>query len=303
MFRAFNPKVFRLGYVALETADIGKARAHYADLIGMTETGRGDDGEIYLSVGFDHHEIVLRKAEQKSLIHVGYQLNPGTDLKEFAVSASGYGLKAEIKSDAQPGVAQLVEVEAPGKSILQFYTDIEAPAPGFVSKGCSPLRLGHFAVVTDEADKMRQFYEEFLGFRKTDDLGGFAHFYTCNREHHTINIVDRPESWLHHIAFELRDNGYHAVACDALRAGGVPMKWGPARHGPGHNYAGYHTDPDNNIIETFTEIDIYVPELNMCEARPWHEYYPMRPKSWAPEDGLCAWGTEYNYDFGLVPLE
>ncbi|AQZ53981.1 hypothetical protein Mame_04689 (plasmid) [Martelella mediterranea DSM 17316] len=53
---------------------------------------------------------------------------------------------------------------------------------------------------------------------------------------------------------------YHSVACDALRAGGVAMKWGPARHGPGHNYAGYHTDPDNNIIETFTELD-------MCEAQ------------------------------------
>ena len=157
------------------------------------------------------------------------------------------------------------------------------------------MRLGHFAVISPEGDKLIAFFTEFLGFWRTDDIAGIANFFTCNREHHVINIVKAPESRVHHIAFELRESACHPVAADALRAVGVNLLWGPSRHTAGHNLASYHHDPDKVMIEFYTDMDTFIPELGMSEPRPWHEHLPMRPRSWAPHE-VNSWGAEYAFN-------
>lgn len=295
MTRRFDPKVFQLGYVALGVADPARTAAHYRETLGLTETDTGQKDAAYLSVGAGHHNLVLRKADGKALLHLGFQLNPGTDLAGFAQAARDYGLPAEVLHDSQPGIAALVEVVAPGGNVFQFYDRSEAAAPGFTARGIAPLRLGHVAVLTPEAEKLNRFYQEFLGFHYTDDIGGLAAFMTCNRDHHVVNVAGVPQAKVHHIAFELRDNAGRARACDTLANAGTPTLWGPARHGAGHNLAGYHYDPERVMVELYTQMDVYLPAANMQEPRPWHEEYPMRPKSW-PVEKMTAWGTAYGFD-------
>ena len=295
MTRPFAPKVFQLGYVALECPDFEKTKTHYAETIGMHQTDTGHDGEVYLSIGYEHHNIVLRKAEKKALTHLGFQLQPGTDLDDLAREMSGLGLTGQIKTDSQPGIRSLLEIEAVPGVLLQLYTDIDAPAPGFKRSGVAPLRLGHVAVISSQGDKLMKVFEDALGFHFTDTIGGLANFYTCNRDHHVVNVVNVPEDRVHHIAFQLKGNASHAMACDTLRENGVPVRWGPARHTAGHNLAGYHFDPDAVLIELYTEMDQYLPQLTMCEARPWHEHYPMRPRTWSMDE-LCAWETDFAFN-------
>jgi catechol 2,3-dioxygenase-like lactoylglutathione lyase family enzyme len=296
MQRKFDPKVFQLGYVALETADIERTKDHYLETIGMTETAKGDDGSVYLSIGHSHHDLVLRPAQQKALLHVGFHLKPHIAIADFARDVREYGLPATIKTDSQPGVAELVEVEGPGGNVLQFYSAIEAPTPGFKDDGVALLRLGHVAVITPEADKLVQFYDEFLGFWNTDDFMGIARFYTCNRDHHVLNIVGAPESRVHHVAYELRGTPYHVSAADKLRSAGFNQLWGPSRHTAGHNIAGYHYDPNGVMVELYTEMDVFIPELGIQEPRPWHEDKPMKPKSWQLHE-MNAWGAEFSFNF------
>jgi catechol 2,3-dioxygenase-like lactoylglutathione lyase family enzyme len=295
MQRKFDPKVFQLGYVALATADIQRTKDHYLEAIGMTETATGDGGSAFLSIGYDHHNIVLRPADGKALLHVGFQLKAGIAVVEFAREARAAGLAATIKTDSQPGVSELVEVEGPGGNVFQFYGAIAAPAPGFKRTGVAPLRLGHVAVISSEGTKLLKFYQEFLGFWYTDDIQGIATFLTCNRDHHVVNVVSAPESRLHHIAFELRDTSQHAMAADSLRAAGINQLWGPSRHTAGHNIAGYHYDPDNVLVELYTEMDQFMPELGFHEPRPWHEHLPMRPRTWQLTE-LNAWGAEFSFN-------
>ena len=292
--KKFDPKVFRLGYVTLATADIERMRDHYLQSIGLTETATGNKRSVFLSLGYDHHNVVLCPADKKTLRHVGFQLSPDIAVAEFARQARAFGLAAEIKTDSQPGIAELVEVEGPGHNIFQFYGAMEAPAAGFRTAG-APLRLGHVAVVSPEGKKLVEFYKEFLGFWYTDDIQGIATFLTCNRDHHVMNVVDAPESRLHHIAFELKDTAHHIVAADNLRAAGVKQLWGPSRHTAGHNIAGYHYDPDKLIVELYTEMDQFVPELGLHEPRPWHEHLPMRPRTWQLSE-LNAWGADFSFN-------
>jgi catechol-2,3-dioxygenase len=161
----------------------------------------------------------------------------------------------------------------------------------------APLRLGHVAVISPEADKLRRFYEDFLGFWYTDEFEGIATFLTCNRDHHVINLLNIPESRVHHVAFQLRDNAAHPSACDRLSHAGTPTLWGPSRHTAGHNLAAYHYDPERVLIELYTEMDVFIPELGMCEARPWHEHFPMKPRTWKLTE-LNAWGSEFAFNLG-----
>jgi catechol 2,3-dioxygenase-like lactoylglutathione lyase family enzyme len=295
MKRKFDPKVFQLGYVALETADIERTKDHYLENIGMTQTAKGDDGTVFLSIGYNHHDIVLRPAKQKALLHIGLHLKPGIVVSDLARQAREFGLAATIKTDSQPGITELVEVEGPGGNVFQFYGVIEASAPGFKKTGVAPLRLGHVAVISSEGEKLVKFYEDFLGFWYTDDIQGIATFLTCNRDHHVVNVVNAPESRVHHLAFELRGTANHAMAADALRAAGVKQLWGPSRHTAGHNLAGYHHDPDKVMVELYTEMDTFIPELGIHEPRPWHEYFPMKPKTWQISE-LNAWGAEFGFN-------
>jgi catechol 2,3-dioxygenase-like lactoylglutathione lyase family enzyme len=295
MQRKFDPKVFQLGYVTLATPDIERTKQHYLGNLGMTEVARDGDGSVYLSIGYSHHDLVLRPASRKALLNVGFQLKPHITVGEFARDVREAGLSATVKTDSQLGVAEVVEVDAPGGLAIQFYSAMEAPVPGFKHTGGSPFRLGHVAIINPEGDKVIAFFKDFLGFVLTDDIAGIANFLTCNREHHVVNLVKAPEQRVHHIAFELRDTACHGVASDALRAAGVDLLWGPSRHTAGHNVASYHHDPDKVMIEFYTEMDAFIPELGISEPRPWHEHFPMKPRSWGVTE-LNAWGADFAFN-------
>ena len=210
-------------------------------------------------------------------------------------TCANLALPPPSRPDSQPGIAEVVEVEAPGGLALQFYSAIDAPVPGFKQTGASPLRLGHVAIINPDGDRVMSFFKDFLGFVLTDDIAGIANFLTCNREHHVVNLVKAPEARVHHIAFELRDSSCHVIAADALRTAGIDLLWGPSRHTAGHNMASYHHDPDKVMVEYYTEMDAFIPELGISEPRPWHEYFPMKPRSWGINE-LNAWGADFAYN-------
>jgi len=292
-------KVFQLGYVAVGVGDFAKTKDYYLDTLGTKLVDTDSDGAAYLSIGYSHHDIVLQPSSQQSLLHLGYQLNRGTDLDEFARDLSGLGLSPEIKSDSQPGIGKLVEVDVVGGNLMQFYESIETPAPGYNNKAISPLRLGHVALVSPDTLKLVEFYRNFLGFDATDWIGGLANFLTCNHEHHVVNLLEAGPAKLHHVAFQLRETSDHSTAADKLRLAGIPVKWGPSRHTAGHNIAAYHKDPNNVLIELYTDMDIWIPELGMCEPRPWHEDLPMVPRNWG-FDELSAWNVDFDYDLAAA---
>ena len=61
----------------------------------------------------------------------------------------------------------------------------------------------------------------------------------------------------------------------------VKLLWGPVRHGPGHNVATYHRNPDEHTVELYIELDLMKDEeLGYFDPRPWHRDTPQRPKTW-----------------------
>ncbi len=292
------PKTFRLVFCEFASAHLQEELAYYTEIIGARLVTTGPDGAHYLSLGMDHHNIVLRPATQSGLLSTGFQLSVGVTLEDLEADCTRRKLTHSVKADGRPGVGKFLDVEVGGHS-FQFFAEIEAPCPGFSPHGIVPVRLGHVALMSPQAEDIISFFEEVLGCYVTDWFDGLATFLTCNYDHHTVNVISAPPTKLHHIAFELRGGAHQYEASDKLAKASKPIVWGPSRHTAGHNYASYHFDPDHTLVELYTDMDIYVPDGGYFEPRPWHEDLPQRPRVW-PTTDFNAWQTEYNFDFTTV---
>ena len=294
------PQTFRLAYVDLATPSLDDALAYYNGVLGATPTDRSGEG-AYLSLGLDHHNLALRQSDHAGLGAIGLQLNPGADLGEVQRRLQGLGYEAVVKSDVRPGVPRLLEVSGLGGHTFHLLPEMAATARGFSGRGVDPLRIGHVAVLTTDAPRVVSFLVEGLGFSTTDWFDDFVTFVTCNRDHHVLNIIQAPIATLHHLAFQLDGRDHQFRAADLLTRQGVPTLWGPARHTAGHNVASYHHGPDGALIELFSDMDVFVPELGYCEPRPWHADLPQRPKHWSITD-MTRWDTRYEFDLATAAL-
>lgn len=290
-------KIFRLAYVDFNTDEPEAMVHYYQESLGFRLTEEVD-GVSYLSSGYDHHNIVVTKADEKGIKSYGYQLNPSISLEEMHKELSDLGYDSEIVEDAQPGVQRLVRVIDPAGNVIELFKEMDQPAEGFTGKGVGVLKLGHVAFRAKNFVETLKFYNEVLGFYNTDKIGDqFANFLTCNMDHHVINIVESDDTRLHHIAFQLKDASHQYNASDILANQGIPTIWGPSRHTAGSNIATYHYDTDGHVVELYTDMDVYIPELDMFEPRPWHAELPYKPKKW---EGLAAWGTEFDFNLGTI---
>lgn len=290
-------KVFRLAYVDFYSSNPESMVDYYVKIMGYHLTEE-KDGISYLSNGYDHHNIVITPSDKKAVRSYGYQLNPDLKLEDVKQELEEKGFAAEIVANPKPGIDRLVQVNDPAGNIVELFTEIEHPAHGFSDSGIRPLKLGHVAFLAKNYEETIKFYNEVLGFAFTDKIGeAFANFLTCNVDHHVINVVASEETRLHHIAFQVKDASHQYAASDVLAKHGRPTIWGPSRHTAGSNIATYHHDADGNVVELYTDMDVFIPELGIFEPRPWHEDMPYKPKTW---EGLSVWGTEFEFDLGNI---
>jgi catechol 2,3-dioxygenase-like lactoylglutathione lyase family enzyme len=119
----------------------------------------------------------------------------------------------------------------------------------------------HFALRTQQVENMKRFYTEALGFTLSDvvkdDEGHLkACFVRGNEMHHTLALFGAPVSCFDHQSFEtpswleLKDWADHM---GKLR---IEIVWGVGRHGPGNDVFFMVRDPDGNLAEISSEIEI-----------------------------------------------
>ena len=290
------PSVFRLAYVDLTTSSPDEAEAYYCGLLGASPVERTADC-LYLSLGLDHHNITVRHGREPGLTAVGLQVDPAIELPDLARRLGEAGFTARVQTNARPGVSGLLEVHA-GGHVFHLISSMAQPAPGFAASGIVPFKLGHVALLSPQTDEMLRLVKQ-LGFWETDWFEDFVTFLTCNRDHHVLNFIQAPVVAAHHVAFEMRGFEHHANAMERLAARKRRIEWGPSRHTAGHNIASYHYGADGLLVEFYTEMDIFVPELGSFEPRPWHEYLPQQPRHW-PITQLTAWETRFEFDLAAV---
>ncbi|WP_096187457.1 VOC family protein [Evansella halocellulosilytica] len=284
--------IFKLGYVDFYVRDMEGMANYYSHIMGFTLTEYDNDGSAYFSSSTDHHNIVLTPSGKTGIRKFGLQYQSDRSIYEIAEYLKKLNIDAEIKINPKPGVPELLEFTDPEGYVVDLYPTMEMTTPGFKREGIIPNKVGHLSVRVKDAKKQVEFYRQ-LGFDNTDWIEDFFGFMTCNRDHHVLNFFTSEKEGMHHLAFEMRNYSHLMEALDYLRLHDKSIEWGPSRHGAGHNIASYHYDAEGNLIELFTDADVYIKELGIFDPRPWHKDFPQKPKVWSTDECLSLWGVDF----------
>jgi catechol 2,3-dioxygenase-like lactoylglutathione lyase family enzyme len=283
--------VQRIGHVSYMTPDLERQVAYYTTVVGFTMSDRSKDRAV-LTTRLGHEVMVLERGSAARCTRVSFQVAPDVDLAGAEKHLSARGIASERRSGITPGIAAAVVFADPKGTEIELFAAFDEAAPRGEIRGVAPMKLGHQAFIVPDAKSVSDFYCDNLGFRVSDWMEDFFSFLRCGTDHHTVNFRTGDKTFMHHIAFELQDWGHMRTACETLGMHKVPILWGPLRHGIGHNIAIYHRDPDDHIVEFYTEMDQMKNEaLGYFDPRPWHEDRPQRPKVWDRHSGAIVWGT------------
>lgn len=278
----------RFSHAVFETPDLERQIDYFTEVAGLALVEK-ENGRAYLATKVGDLALELHKADTARCAKLAFQA-AGADLADIKRGVEAENIACEIRNDAVPGVPKLVTFKDPKDTVIEVFSEQTPIGKNQQVKGIGPIKLGHLAFVVDDPKKYVEFYTRVLGFRVSDWISDWFAFLRCGPDHHTINFVRGKTTKMHHVAFELKDWAHVQHACDFLGSKNIQLIWGPGRHGPGHNIYTYHRNPDDQVIELFTELDKMLDEkLGYFDPRPWHRDRPQKPKVWeGPRD---IWGT------------
>ena len=281
-------QVKRFGHATFETPDIDRQIDYFTQVAGLVLAER-QNGRAFLATKLGDLVVQLEKGEQSRCARLAFQTAPDTEFEDMRRGIESEGVRCEVRNDASPGIPKMLAFADPKGTICEVYASQTPIAKKQQVPGIGPMKLGHLAFAVPDPKPFAEFYSRVLGFRVSDWIADWFVFMRCGPDHHTINFVKAKRTQMHHVAFELKDTGHLMQACDFLGSQNIPLVWGPGRHGPGHNVYTYHRNPDDQIIEMFTELDKMLDEtLGYFDPKPWHRDRPQKPKVWTmPTD---IWG-------------
>lgn len=271
-----------IGHLALRATDPEASATFLTDILGLRRTLERDD-EIQLSCNEKHHEIQLIAGPQAGVDHLGLELESEADLELIHGRLSRLGVTILSDRPLEAGLENAIRFVGPFGLVFELYTAMERE-PLSVRHYMPPLarRLGHVSFSSSDCSEMKTFLEEVLDFRVTDSLAGRVYWLRGDHEHHGVALVnhDAPQTTMHHYAFQLENWGAIQQYCDGLAHLGKRLAWGPGRHGPGRNLYTYLPDPDNTIVEAYSDL-LEVWDEGSYEPIDW---------SYLGESALNLWG-------------
>lgn len=147
----------------------------------------------------------------------------------------------------------------------QRFGDVQRPGKG----PAQVLRLGHVAIGVKDMHSLLQWYCQVLHMLPSDLIvDGADHscpsaaFLRLNRgpqwtDHHTIALFQADHDFVHHASFEVQDFDAQCMGHAWMTAQQWSPFWGVGRHVLGSQIFDYWRDPSGNLIEHFTDGDLF----------------------------------------------
>ncbi|MFF5988510.1 VOC family protein [Prauserella flavalba] len=196
----------RLGYVALDVADLDEAAAWWTTY-AMLEVSERTDDAIYLRGGTDHHWIVLHHTDgTPGLRKLAFEVGERADLERYRDRLAGEGIEVTDHDGAWTGKA--IRFRDPNGYLVELFADMGNMGITPTTPWINPADLLHAVVAVSDLEKSFDFYGRVLGLLESDRVMERTIFLRAgNQYHHSLVLgAGRGEPpLLDHIALHFRD--------------------------------------------------------------------------------------------------
>ena len=278
--------IMRPGFIQIRVLDMPASIEFYTKRIGLHQVTEGADGRVYLKSAdeFDHHSIVLRRANSAGVDVAAFKCLKDSDLDHYEKRVKDYGVAVDhVKAGEQPGLGRRIGFTVPSGHRIELYAHAEQSEPkprihnpdvwDLEPHGMAARRFDHSLLYGPDIEKTLDFFEKALDFACAERVnmpdGLLAIWLTCGMKAHDIAFVKHPEPGkLHHVAFELENWNAVGHAADIITRYDISVDIGPTRHGITRGQTIYFFDPSGNRCETFAGGYTYYPDQ---PTRTWDE--------------------------------
>jgi catechol 2,3-dioxygenase len=261
--------ISQLAYVEIATPRLQESRDFYVDTLGLTEVATTDEG-IYLRAWGDvlPYSLLLTEGEAGALRRIGWRADSAADLERVASELTGEW------RDGNVGRGRAFAFKSPGGHQHEIFWDVEplelpealkSTFPNrrqkYSTQGVGVRQIDHVTVGSDGVLRDAEWFRDNLDFRFTEytvldessDDPFFAMVSTTEQAHNLafVNAVGVGAP-IHHFAFWLDQEVDVLRAAGVLQEAGVPLEYGPGKHGMGENTYLYVREPSGLRIEIFS---------------------------------------------------
>jgi len=262
--------VAHLGHLELLTPKPQESLHFFINVMGMTETGREGDS-VYLRAydDYERHSLKLTASKVPGLGHVAYRTRSPQALERRVAALKGSGFDIGwTDGDLAHGPTFLIQ-DPDGHKIELYYQTQWYQAPPelkpalknqsqrFPARGINVRRLDHWNGLAVDIQANREFFEEYLGFRLTeqivlDDGLEAAMWMTCtNKSYDFAYTRDHTgtRGRFHHLTYEVNSREEVLLAADICLENGVYIETGPHKHAIQQTFFLYVYEPGGNRVE------------------------------------------------------
>ena len=282
------PDIVRLQYVELVVTDLGAARDHWVEALGLHITEETNSSMWLRGLAEAvHHNVVLTLGESAGCAAIGFRVRSDDDLDLALAWYEERGCATEdLPAGSRVGVGRTVRVEDPLGFTVDFVREMK-PAERLLRRwdlyrGAEISRIDHVNLVVPDVQSAHDLYCE-LGFGLSETIESPDHLYAAwmfrKPTVHDVAFTEGEGPRLHHIGFDVGAQANVIRLADALSARGLDsIERGPGRHGVSAAFYLYTRDPDAHRVEVYTT-DYFTGDPDFEPLR-WDVEDPRRRDYW-----------------------
>jgi 3,4-dihydroxy-9,10-secoandrosta-1,3,5(10)-triene-9,17-dione 4,5-dioxygenase len=242
-----------LGYLRIESTDVGAWREYALKVLGMVE-GKGlVDGALYLRMDDFPARLVIVPGEHDRLSESGWECANAAGLQQIRSALDVEGVPYKEATAAQLAdrrVDEMITFADPSGNRLEVFHGAALEHRRVVSPYghtfvTAEQGLGHVVLSTRDDTEALHFYRDVLGFKLRDSMRlppqlvgrpadgppAWLRFFGCNPRHHSLAFLPMPTpSGIVHLMMEVGGSDDVGLCLDRALRRKVPMSATLGRH-------------------------------------------------------------------------
>jgi catechol 2,3-dioxygenase len=259
-----------LAHVELLTPKPEESLKFFIEVMGMQESGRQDES-VYLRAWDDYefHSLKLTAADQPGMGHFALRARSPQALERRVNALQRSGSEGRW-TDGDMGHGRTYEFTSPDGHLVEIYYETEWYQPSdeskpalknqpsrFPARGANLRRLDHLNLLAVDVKKNRQFFQDHLGFRLTeqlvfDDGSEKGAWLAVSQKSYDLAIAEDHTGVpgrLHHVTFAVDSREEVLRTADICLEHGVFIETGPHKHAIQQTFFLYTYEPGGNRFE------------------------------------------------------